>query len=364
MFKISVLGKKFGGFCRIFRRLMVQYFQTKTRTFIDSFIVMADSKSKMRQNKNALVALICCAVLFFACILPCFGAGAMNIDYMEPQKWAHNPAVQRVRIDYTNYSVEPPCTLKGDFYYLTDGNLCLYTYFKITESSLDSGDNVFVTYDIHAPDEEYTLTLGRDGFEKDSPQQERSLFKVKTNFETAGKYISAVQYTGKSFEKCRVDVTLIVNGRVYCITGNKEIFGKAIDMEILTTEKASRPNPEKPGKKKKKKHKNAPKKKHKKKAKKEKATKFHPNYNITTTEKAKQKAEAKTENEISENESETQLYSESETHEYLGNTEGETKMSGFAKWILLAAAVIGGIGIGVIITTLMQKKDKEETDSE
>lgn len=325
---------------------------------------MVKSKRQKQQTFKACAALICCAVLFFALVSSCFTAGAMNVDYMEPQKWAENSAVKRVALDCTNIDRN----LKGDFYYLTDGKLCIYTYFKITETTLGEADEVYVTYEFHTEDENYTVVLGKDGFEKDSPKEERKLFKISTNFIGGGKYLSAVQYTGKDFTKCTVDITLNVNGRVYSITGNKEIYGKPVKMELETATRAQttkKKAPEKKKTKKGKKKKKAAKKS--KKAKSESTTKFHPSYSITTTAKA-DKAEAESETAGAVQGEITQNANEDITREYLGDTEGEMKMSDTAKWLLIIAAIIAAAGLGVLCTVLVMKKDdkkdEEKTDDE
>jgi len=317
-----------------------------------------DGKRNGSLIKNkAGAALICCAVLFLSFLSGCFGAAAMNVDYMNPDKWSQNGNVKRISLDCTNVDR----TLKGDFYYLTDGNLCLYTYFKITETSLSAkDDNVFVIYNVHTPDEEYEIYLDESGFYDESPEQERSLFSVKSSFASTGQYISAIQYTAKGLESCTVDVSINVNGKIYRITENKDICGKPIYMELTTTTKQQTTKKEAQTQKKKSgKKKTAATKKET--AKKETTTKFHPGYSITTTAKSKQKSESesKPEEEVSTPESAAVTEAVSETYEYLGDTEQKPQMSSFAKWMLIIAAILAAAGLGVTVTALAMKKDEE-----
>ena len=318
-------------------------------------VVIMKDRAKNLSSRKACAAIVSCAVLVSALLFSCFGASAMNVDYMNPDKWAKNPDVKRMSVDYTNEV--NGATLNGDLYYLTDGELCLYTYLKIAETNLSpEADNVYIVYTVHAPDDDYEICIGREGLTEESSQQARKLFKTEANFVSCGNYISAIQYKGAA-ESIKTDITLNINGMNYRITEN--IIGRQLKMKLTTSAKETATK-----KHKEKKHKKPGKKQKTKAAKRETTTKFHPSYTITTTRKFKS---AVTETETRTTDAVTQPQPEVSTV-YEGSSanavQSKPVMGRWAKLLLLIAALLAAAGCGVLVTTAALKDKKEEPKEE
>ncbi|MCR5206913.1 MAG: hypothetical protein K6C14_00360 [Eubacterium sp.] len=306
---------------------------------------------------TALIVILTAVYLF-----P-LSAFALNSDYLEPEKWAETENAVTVPLNYEKNGN----TLSGYFSYYTDDSLCIYTFFKISESSVTAeNNNVSVTYDFSMSDEEYTVTLNKNGVAEDNAPEGLESFRSGVNFDTNGQYASAVQYIGKKYDFCTVDITLNVNGHNYKITKNSGLFGSPVYMELPTTVKEEKSAAVVKDKKKSKKAKKGKKKSRKNKKKAEATTKFQPKYNITvkadtTTAKSserKTKSTAAPEASPSENNAATQsgAYYEKLT------VGAKREMSRPAKLMGLFGLLLVIIGIAVVIANALLKRQYEKEE--
>jgi len=324
---------------------------------------MADKMNRKYYKLKTSAAVICSAVLLLSFLAFPSCLFAMNVDYMNTDRWNNNSNVQSLTLDYTNDSR----TLNGTMYYFTDDELCIYTYFKITESTLsEEANNVYITYTFYVPNEEYEVTVDQNGIYEESGEQEKLLFKVCSSFDGVGKYISAVQYKDKKCQSCSVDISININGRLYSITKNAEFNGTAVNMERPTEAKAEKATGSPTKKQRKQKRKTKPSNKSTTSAKAETTTKFHPGYSITTTAANKQRKSETTTLKIPENSEPDSIHESSESTETIGAAVNETgtQMSGWTMWFLIIAAVIAAAGMGILVTAVTLKKEDtpEETD--
>lgn len=312
--------------------------------------------------RKVCTAVICCAVLLSAFFIFPFELLALNTDYLKEEKWIDNARTETVYIEAT--SVEN--SVNGYFSYYTDDSLCIYTRFKISETTLsEDAESVFITYSFHMPTEDYEVTVGRNGVYSDEehPAHE-TVFKAAQSFDSLGSYYSAVQYIGREYSSCSVDVSLYVNGHIYRITENEELFGRSIYMELPTTvkETTTKKSTEKSTAKNK-----ATQKAQTTKAKKETTTKFKPEYNIIT--RAKAKAGAKEEESSSAKKSKKKEDASSEQESSVSeslNSENtaETRFSRPARIFLLLGLLLAVAGAAVLITAAALKDKNENEEAE
>ena len=162
-----------------------------------------------------LCAFVMIPVLFFIPVFSC-SSQAMNVDYLDQLKWSNNSNVTFEEIETGGLGKE----LFGVFGYYVDSEMCIYTYFSVTETNIDYyAENVIISYVFNVAGEEYTVGVGVDG-EMDSSPEAKKLFNAESNFSDAknGRYLSAVQYLGKE-KSISADVYFYVNKR-YIIKNN------------------------------------------------------------------------------------------------------------------------------------------------
>ncbi len=310
--------------------------------------------------RKVCTAVICCAVLLSAFFIFPFELLALNTDYLKEEKWIDNARTETVYIEAT--SVEN--SVNGYFSYYTDDSLCIYTRFKISETTLsEDAESVFITYSFHMPTEDYEVTVGRNGVYSDEehPAHE-TIFKAAQSFDSLGSYYSAVQYIGREYSSCSVDVSLFINGHVYRITENEELFGRSIYMELpttvkeTTTKKSSEKSPSKD---------KATQKAQTTKAKKETTTKFKPEYNITTRAKAGAKEAESSSAKKGKKKEDASSEQESSVNENfnVANT-AETQLSRPARIFLLLGLLLAVAGAAVLITAAALKDKNENEEAE
>lgn len=309
--------------------------------------------------RKVCTAVICCAVLLSAFFIFPFELLALNTDYLKEEKWIDNARTETVYIEAT--SVEN--SVNGYFSYYTDDSLCIYTRFKISETTLsEDAESVFITYSFHMPTEDYEVTVGRNGVYSDEehPAHE-TVFKAAQSFDSLGSYYSAVQYIGREYSSCSVDVSLFINGHIYRITENEELFGGSIYMELPTTvkETTTKKSAEKSPSKDK-----ATQKAQTTKAKKETTTKFKPEYNITTRAKAGAK-EAESSSAKKSKKKEDASSEESSVNENFNvENTAETQLSRPARIFLLLGLLLAVAGAAVLITAAALKDKNENEEAE
>lgn len=314
--------------------------------------------------RKVCTAVSCCAVLLSAFFIFPFELLALNTDYLKEEKWIDNARTETVYIEAT--SVEN--SVNGYFSYYTDDSLCIYTRFKISETTLsEDAESVFITYSFHMPTEDYEVTVGRNGVYSDEehPAHE-TVFKVAQSFDSLGSYYSAVQYIGREYSSCSVDVSLYVNGHIYRITENDELFGRSIYMELPTTvkETTTKKSTEKSPSKDK-----ATQKAQTTKTKKETTTKFKPEYNITTRAKAGAKEEESSSAKKSKKKEDVSSEESSVNENFNVENTAETQLSRPARIFLLLGLLLAVAGAAVLITAAALKdknenEEKSEADSD
>ena len=310
--------------------------------------------------RKVCTAVICCAVLLSAFFIFPFELLALNTDYLKEEKWIDNARTETVYIEAT--SVEN--SVNGYFSYYTDDSLCIYTRFKISETTLsEDAESVFITYSFHMPTEDYEVTVGRNGVYSDEehPAHE-TVFKAAQSFDSLGSYYSAVQYIGREYSSCSVDVSLYVNGHIYRITENDELFGRSIYMELPTTvkETTTKKSAEKSPSKDK-----ATQKAQTTKAKKETTTKFKPEYNITTRAKAGAKeAESSSAKKGKKKEDASSEQESSVNENFNVENTAETQLSRPARIFLLLGLLLAVAGAAVLITAAALKDKNENEEAE
>lgn len=309
--------------------------------------------AKVKSVKDSASAAVCLMLLIITLFVFPFKASAMNSDYADPERWIHSEDTVAVQLDYENMGRE----LEGYFFCKTDGSLCLYTCFKISESTLnEDNNNVSVVYDFHMQNEDFCVIADREGMSRENAPEETKRFDVIADFSVYGEYTSIVQYKGRDCESCTVDITLYINGQNYRITRNEKLYGKQISMETVTQTEAETTVSEKHKKK------SAATKKESttKKDKKESTTKFKPSYSITTGKKTAVGAEeAQTDTE-----DETAL---SEAHTEIAVSESFTQVKGersaFSKALLVLGIALAAAGAAVLVSVALLGKEKQSSQN-
>ena len=323
-------------------------------------------------SRQVIICAVICAVILAGLFYLPPDAYALNSDYMNYGKWMNNDKVSSYPLNYENAGN----TLTGKFRFYTDSNLGIYTNFEINETSLNSADDVFITYDFHMPGEDYSLTVGEDGLTEYSNEQGKSVFKAEANFKK-GTYLSAAQYVGGTYDSCYVDITLFINGHNYKITKNKKLYGEQLYMELPTTVAATRSttlrSTAKKADKKTKKSTTPKKKSPKSTISKNKAaaraknstTKFKPKYNVTTAKQQKTETNktaaakntaAKANTDTSE---ETQLLQEDAE-----NKDDKYEINPQAKRFFPLLLIIILIGVGALCIGAAKNKNEKKDGKE
>lgn len=140
---------------------------------------------------------------------------AFNSDYLQLEKWGDSKNVTAIYLDKESSGGE----LEGFFKYYINGNEgSIYTYFSITETSLNSQNNdVRIQYSITSSSENYDFAIDAAGI-CDAMENEISIFDTYANFSyhpnsDTGTYLSAVQFD--NLDEKFVDISLFVNGHIY-----------------------------------------------------------------------------------------------------------------------------------------------------
>ena len=189
----------------------------------------------MKKVCAAICSFIALVVLFTGC-LPFTTAWAVNLDYLELDKWNNNDKVtfQSVNAEALGQN------LTGEFGYYFDSDLCFYTYFSVSGDLIANNyDLCKIRYIVHMPDEDYDFSIGKDGM-CDAPSQEQKVFNVYQNFDNAGNgtFITAAEYT-KNVSSYTVDVIFYNSSKAFIIQEGIEVFEQK---EEKTTRPASNTN--------------------------------------------------------------------------------------------------------------------------
>ena len=176
-----------------------------------------------------ILLVVFCAL---AVVFP-INACALNLDYLNNEKWLGNSNVTMYSISKTSIKGE----LKGKFGYYGDGSdMSVYTYFRVVESTYSPTSDVRIHYTISTADEDYSFSVDENGMCEAAGQSDVAV-DVKSNFEYGeedGCFISGAQYKGGESE-IRVKVDFYINGHIYRVKDNINIVKSTDTTEQKTT---------------------------------------------------------------------------------------------------------------------------------
>ncbi len=321
----------------------------------------------------SVLAAVCAVCILFS---SAFSALAINVDYLNDQKWKSSENVTVEALDKNCVWRNNVYTLKGNFgYYADNSTMTLYTYFDISETTMKEGaQDVSVKYYFRFPGEDYTLTVDENGIkEYDTPDEEELLFKTASNFHASrNTFISAVQYTGRE-AYCKAAISLCVNGHIYSNIKEDIVLEKPSTTKPEATTKQKTTSKNKDSDK-------------KGKTERETTTKFTPQGRITTTKGSKNKGSGSGSSgggsngsgeKYSADNTATSGKSSSKTVKgesgdgkslaVEGNgasaSGGITRLSNQALILILIAVVLATAGITLLITSAVIRNKKKEAES-
>ena len=189
---------------------------------------------KKRNEQNTRIRRLSAVVVLVAALFSCFNAHALNTDYLDENKWLQNDNTVTVSLDKTSTVNR----LTGSFQYYPDhDNLCLYTCFKVTETTLTTdNDDVRIVFKIHTAQESYQLGVTQNGAEDTLTEDDKSYacYQQFTTGKQTGKYLCTLALKSGENEHL-IDVVLAVNGHQYII--EKNILLKRVPTTKATTTK-------------------------------------------------------------------------------------------------------------------------------
>ena len=330
-------------------------------------------------------SLVMCAAFLLSSVC----ALAMNVDYLEIEKWKHNSNVTFSNLTRTASSSKGAVELNTNFgYYASGSEMTLYTYFDISEALItDKGKepvelrNVSVVYNYHSQSENYTVAIDENGIrEEDTPDEEEfELFGAQGRFyKNESVFISAAEYYGKE-GLLTADVTLFVNGHGYNII-------EGVTLERPTTTKPASTTKQKTTKSNKKKTDKSKNGKSSKggKSKKDSTTKFTPKGQYTTApSSAGSNSKSKSQNKFSAGGKKSGSATEKAQSPNKKNKKKKSKSSGLSAFsgqeingegggtvkkstasliFLIIAVILATAGITLLIVAAVTREKKENKE--
>lgn len=293
-------------------------------------------------NKRLYQILICLLIIAFTIATP-LCSFAYNADYLDHQKWSNNDNV--INRSINNKSAFG--TLKGDVrYYVDNYDNCLYVCFDVTEQNIFTNDDVSIEFKVKNSDERYSFSVNENGIYQ---MQDGVLdnFTAYSNFETGtnntGVYVVALDIHNGS-KVNYVDM-------VFHTVAKYDLSSiGTISVIVPTTTKASKTTKAKATKAKSKAKGKSSSKSNR--AVKQKTTKYY-NPNPTYPTKASNSVEVEEETTFNN----TVKYSVE---------NNEKVISKNSSWLLIASAIIGTVGVMLVIFGIVFKfiKSKENEDED
>lgn len=186
---------------------------------------MKSQRGKHRERQKNSFFRAAVTLLVFLCMCMSVVRGyAFNADYLDADKWNSNNKVTTMYIEKESNVHR----LEGIFKYYADGEEgCIYTYFSVSESSVDeNNEDVRIHYDVYTQKEEYSFSIDKNGM-CDTLEEEKKAFEVYENFSTNRKTQEGMYITGvriKEFDSnSSVDVSFYINGHIYRIAKGIEL---------------------------------------------------------------------------------------------------------------------------------------------
>lgn len=172
-------------------------------------------KCVWEKTQNVLIMLSVFVLLTAVVFVP-NAAFSANRDYLSEAKWIDNPNVSQQ--SFSKSAMSNTFTLKGTVkYYFDSTNNVFYVYFIFNESSITRDeDNVAVCYDISNSNEEYHISVSKEGYSCDD-DPDKDYFAAQYDFQNNGsnQQICVVALEVKGSSTNYADVYLNVNGHNY-----------------------------------------------------------------------------------------------------------------------------------------------------